>query len=596
MPNAAQVKFKTTNLTQRTTTPLKGISFVLGQTLMGKANDPKEIINSWEQFKRTYGDLSNSFDFPYKAKKILDSGGKLRVCKVVSSATPPVLATQTAADTAEFDGDLTTGDVVTVSIGGSSIGTVTFTTDHLTTMNLIIALIKTHANVSSAVLVETDITNRTIFIAFTLSHVSVVLTNSGTAVCSVLSSGNKMLNTDLEDLFGLVFKNTGYDYAHILVSIIPSTNGDANAFGIKITHSTNSSISETYNNLKVVPGTILDSHFLDVINQNSSIFEVQYLNTSAISNIKLLPGAIYGYTGTADTLALTTDYINSFTSFDNYDDALQIAVLDGNESMVGLHEAGADYANTRKDLVYFAHLKNSNNTKDAYITGRGSVINTKFCSLYGGGVNLLDPFTSLPKDYSELSDVIIAANLSDENYSPYYSFAGPNRGLISGILGIVNNYGSNAKYPDLNELANHQINMAINRDGKSMIWGNFTSQIDDNQEKYLHIVRGMITLIKTLRPTLELFLEDPCMPPTWNRMYYTVKPFLDGLVGEFFHTYEWVGDQFAKGVTDSDLQVNTAADVADGKYKVKLVVTLIASMQEIEVEIISTVAGVQISF
>lgn len=598
MPNAAQVKFKTTNLTQQTTTPLSGISFVLGQTLMGKENYPNEIMNSWEQFRRTYGELSDDFDFPYKAKKILDAGGKLRVCKIISSATPPVLSTGINPDYAEFDDDISSGDEITVSINSVNIGSVTFTTDHLTTINLVIDLLESHDNISSAVLLNGDNNNYIILITYTLEHATVAISNTGTASCTVTGAGsNKIVNEFEDPLFYLKMKNKGYDYANILVSIISSTNGDSDYFGIKITHANNSAVSETYNNLKVIPSTISNSHYLDVINQNSNIVEVDYVDTSSIgSNISPQLGAIYGYTGTTDTLAATVDYINGFQYFDDYDDALQIAVLDGNESMIGLHEAGANYANTREDLVYFAHLKNSNADKDAYISGRGTSINTKFCAFYGGGVNLLDPFTGISKSYSELSDIIIAANSSDENYSPYYSFAGPNRGLISGILGIVNNYGSNAKYSDLNELANHQINMAINRDSKTMLWGNFTSQTDDNQEKYLHIVRGMITMIKTLRPTLETFLEDPCAPPTWNRMYYTVKPFLDGLVGEFFHTYEWVGDQYATGVTDADLQVNTAADVADGKYKVKLIVTLIASMQEIEVEIISTVAGVQVSF
>jgi len=607
MPNAARVVFKTTNQTQRTTTPLAGLTFVLGQTLRGPDNDPKTIINSWEQFKRVHGGIPNTADlgFVLQCKKILESGGKLRVCRVTNHLSLPYKPVVLGTKLGEFDADLEAGDVLTITVDGTALGTVNFNSTHIQTMNDVMAMLITHSNISSAVLDPSDLDKRAIYISQTdvAALLVTAITNTGTAAYSE-STNSPFINVDGDQLFSLKMKYTGIDYSNIIAEVTPSTNGQSDQFGIHIYHATDTSLNETYNNLKIIPGTDSSSHFLDIINANSDVFEVDYVDTSAITEIDMLTGMKYGYinNGTTDPVAVVGDYIGDSAtgtglfSFDDYDDALQIAVLNQNETMVGLHEGGSSYAYNRKDLVYFAHLSNASTTKDLYITARGTNINNKFCAFYGGGVKLTNPYTSLIENYPELADIIIAANRSDEDYSPYYSFAGPNRGLIFGILGIVNNYGSNAKYPDLNELANSQINMAINRDGKNMLWGNFTSQIDDNQEKYLHIVRGMITMIKTLRPTLETFLEEPCAPPTWNRMYYTVKPFLDGLLGEFFHTYEWVGDQFATGVTDNDLQVNTAADVADGKYKAKLVVTLIASMQEIEIEIISTVAGVQVQF
>jgi len=605
MPNAARVTFKTTNLTQRTTTPLEGLSFVLGQTLRGPHDDPKEIMNSWEQFKRKFGGIPNHPDrgFAIQAKKILDSGGKLRVCRVINHATPPEKPGMLEITKGEFDVDLASGETVDVLVDGTSIGTVDFLTDMKTTMGLIADLLMTHENISSVILDPSDASFKTMLI--TQSRTVAVLTidiTGATAVWSTSTIGG-VINYAGELLFTLALKYLGRDYANIMVEIIPSTNGDPTYFGIKIYHLTDTSLSETYNNLKVEPNTVIDSHYLDIINAQSEVMEAVYTDTSSVTELRMVTGLEYGYSDVStDPTAGIPDYTGDsalgtgFYSFDDYDDALQIAVLNKDETLAGLHDAGSSYAYNRKDIVYFAHLSNSSTNKDQYIAARGTNINNKFCAFYGGGVKITDPISSLPADISELSDIIIAANRSDTEYSPYYSFAGPNRGLIFGILGIVNNYGSNSKYPDLNELAKHQINMAISRDGKNMLWGNFTAQLEDNQEKYLHIVRGMITMIKTLRPTLETFLEEPCMPPTWNRMYYTVKPFLDSLVGEFFHSYEWVGDQFATGVTDADLQVNTAADVADGKYKAKLIVTLIASMQEIEVEIISTVAGVEVSF
>jgi phage tail sheath protein FI len=98
-------------------------------------------------------------------------------------------------------------------------------------------------------------------------------------------------------------------------------------------------------------------------------------------------------------------------------------------------------------------------------------------------------------------------------------------------------------------------------------------------------------LQKSLKPTLELFLEEPNDIPTWKRIYYTVKPFLDSMVNKrALYSYSWDGDQDAKNM--QSLVINNSSDVTDGKYKVRFGIQAIPSIQEISVDIVMTEAGV----
>jgi len=269
---------------------------------------------------------------------------------------------------------------------------------------------------------------------------------------------------------------------------------------------------------------------------------------------------------------------------------MQLGVLDFDDDTI--HIAGAAYATNRKDLIYQISLSNDLTTKTALIDKRESLtIDTKFVEFVGGGIKILDLLTGQILPSSNLADLMILCNKTSQNYGEYYSHAGNTRGLVNNSLGVVNNFGSPATSKDLDNLIDAGINMFINRDGQIKLWGNRSGQYAYDQERFTSIVRLVIFIKKSLRPTLEDFLEEPNDIPTWKRMYYTVKPFMDSLVTKrALYSYEWQGDQFSKGL--NGLTINDATDVTNGKYVVRIVLKAIGSIQEINVDMILTPGGI----
>ena len=93
-----------------------------------------------------------------------------------------------------------------------------------------------------------------------------------------------------------------------------------------------------------------------------------------------------------------------------------------------------------------------------------------------------------------MGDVLgVAANVHG-NYRPWFSLAGSQRGSVSDAVGVANNFGTPAKFADLNLLANAQINMMVVKDKLTQISGNFSAQLENNQEKFASVAMLVIWL------------------------------------------------------------------------------------------------------
>lgn len=55
MPNTPQVNFNFYNNNVQNSTPLLGVSYVLARTTKGPFNDPSQLIRSYSQFQRIFG-------------------------------------------------------------------------------------------------------------------------------------------------------------------------------------------------------------------------------------------------------------------------------------------------------------------------------------------------------------------------------------------------------------------------------------------------------------------------------------------------------------------------------------------------------------
>jgi len=403
----------------------------------------------------------------------------------------------------------------------------------------------------------------------------------------------------LNILFEFQPKNPGAWANGLNVFVTTGSNGDANYFDISFTHDTDSNINEVYKNLYIPtnnPNVNQSNYLVDIVN-NSKVFDVVYKDLSGFTG-QLVPEPIQiNYTtGSDGTAPVSVDYSgdsaagNGFHAFDNYTDAMQMIVADNLDDAT--HIAGAAYAKLRGDLFYFLHIANTEDTKTKIIAKRDALlINTKFCAIFGGGLSVTNPSNNQVIDIEAISDIVALASNSDTDFGEWYSFAGPNRGVIDNALSVVNDYGSPAKVQDLDNLANRQINMIINRHNSIKLWGNFSAQLKNDSESQLSIARLVVFLQKSLKPLLETYLEEPNDIPTWKRIYYTIKPFLDGLVNKrALFSYDWQGDQDVSSL--DSLVVNNATDVRLGKYKVKFVIKPIASIQEISIVITLTQTSV----
>ena len=613
MSRAARVKFSVEDYTQNVKSPSTGISFVLGQSLRGPFANPSDIINSWPKFVEIYGGLSDVSDAPLLARRILEKGGSIRFSRVGHYTDVTDSTTLTALKAAvspvisfELDGPLLVGNEIDVTVNGQDMATVTFATSSNVTMQNLAAALKALTPVKDVIVIETAGVDTTEL--YIVPQDNVVLLNVSAVTITGGSSQptDSLTNINLavdrnsgRELFELVLKNPGLDGNNFLVVIGNASNGDARHFSVSVKHKTDASINEFYDNLIIDSNkTVGNSTYLRNIIEASSYIDVIYkdLSNSAL-NFTPVKGISFNYTGGTDGgVLLPADYVgdsaqkNGLFAFDNYDEALEMAVLDNYSDVVNL--AGAEYATNRKDLQFIVHLPIELRTKSSLIAKRDTLaINTKYAFIVSGGIQIFDPITSQKVNKSEHADVVALASKSAQDFGPWYSFAGLRRGLLSGILGVVNNFGTPATYNDLNDLANKQINMVVTKNGENVLWGNHSAQLASNQQSFNNIVRLVIYLQKALKPTLETFLEEPNDIPTWSRIYYTVKPFLDSLVNNrAIYSYEWLGDQNASSL--NDLVINNSNDVSDGKYKINLVIGAIPGINEIEVAIMLTKAGV----
>lgn len=409
------------------------------------------------------------------------------------------------------------------------------------------------------------------------------------------------------DLFSFEPKNAGANYNNLKVTLGPSSNGLATHFNLVIEILGDSNTRETYANLSIpIPpaGSTVDptKGYLTVVEKNSKLVKPIYMDfVTPPAGPIITPGGFVTPEPASATFSggtnggdlVSTDLIGSSVSatglysFDEYDEALQIFyLLDSVPDTV--HTAANAYVTTREDMQYWLYLSKDAITKDAMVIERTTLgINSKYTNIFGTYIKVADPVTGIPVEQHALADIAGLAANSDKNFGTHYSFSGNKRGVLRNVLGVVLNFGTNGRFNDLNELANRQINTVINRDSQIKLWNSYTSLIENSQEQFIGVVRGTITIKKALRPLLEDYLEEPNDMRSWKLMYYQVKPFLDNLVEKrALHSYRWEGDQDATSL--SDLKINKPEDISMGKYKVRLFLSFIVSMVDIEVTLVLT--------
>lgn len=614
MPNASRVQFTITDLSFSIAAILKGVSFVEGITKRGPHAKADILINNWPQFERLYGGYIPNSDFPLLCKRAFDRGAILRVNRVghytditdaaTLDATRPALL---SAFKITFSAALVTANVINISINGVAIAPITFATDSDTTMGVIATALTGLSNVVSATVVPVAaaVDNDRVILVHLTSGVALTFVGAVTLGASqatmATSVFSNIINTAGDLILAPSTKYLGVDYNNVYIIIANASNGQAAYFDMAIVFTGENQLLETYNNL-TIPGspTVVQSTYLDDVNKASQLLQFAYLNLSALTAPIRPANGSYYFGGASDgTTPINTDYIgdvtgkNGFYAFDAVDDALQMAAPEISD--MAIHTAGSAYAENRKDLMYFAHLSNALLTATDLVTERASTsISSYYTEFWAGGLKITDPVSGLEKEISEIGDILGITAYSDNKFGPWYSFAGLNRGIILNALGVVNNFGTNALYNDRNQLANRQINVVAQKNNQIYLMGNFSGVLTNSKLSWTNVVRFVIWLQKSLRPTLERYLEEPNDIPTFKAIFNEVQPFLERLVVDrALFDYQWRGDQDVTDITK--VVINTPTDLDNGKYKVQLWLKVIPTMNEITVDIVIAPTGLDFS-
>lgn len=605
MPQASKVTLNELDLTFASSNVTLGVSGLVGRFKRGPINDPSVIMQSWPAFLKVFGGFVSGKDDAVVAQRAFDRGTTLRVVNlghytdVTNAATlDAIKATNATSRLLTGAGPLVAANTITVTLTGAVTVPQIFTTDSDTTWNLLAkAIMVAFPNlVSRAVYMGNNKLILTPATGIALTATAVVTGGAGQIVVTS-TAVNLFQSSTPTTLFTLAIKYPGADYNNIIFTIGNSSNGDANSFNLTIEHLLEPSLIEFYPNIKIIGNpTAATATFLADVIAGSNLVNVTYLDLSGTAGQQRPVNTSIKLDSGTDGSAITdTDTIGSpvtkvgFYAFDGIGDIFEIGCV---SSSVNSLAGGISYAEARKDLVFYGHLNNNLLTAAQIAAAKDAMlVDSTYGALWAGGVSISDPLTGLPRALTGIGDVLGASGYCNAKFGPWMSFAGTNRGRLFNALGVVNNFALDSQYNDRNLLANHDINILGNVDGKLQLMGNFTTQLGSSEESYLSIRKMLIYLKKVLGPELKTFIEEPNDIKTWKNIYQTVKPiFLDLKARRAIFDFDWQGDQFASSITK--LQINNNADVDAGKYLVKCFVKPINSMQIIEVDITLTDSGV----
>lgn len=549
MPTTPQVNFNFKNENVQVSTPLLGVSHVVARTTKGPFNDPSEIISSYAQFQRIYGEEVVPDGTVSNIEKALALGSKLRVARVAGGSASYGYAKNGAADQIF-------SMVLTSAADNSNTATLGF---------------KLRTREQGTPFTFRGNEYDTIYVKFTSD-------TSGPSTKILLTQAVANTFADDEIIDSRVFiawnpTSNVIDYMSLMnfVSMCP--------------------------NLTVEVNGTFDGNNLDIYGVIAWMAD----HPDYLPAVSFVTSTVYNLAkGSNGGDSTVTTWVDAFKAVAEYTDAYEVILshvhqhlpsdYDGVYATVALEIKAAQEVKLMVELPKPA----AGVTLSEYLTQLstlvGQVGQSQFICYYGGGIKYYDKLGVI-RNCDVLGTVLGLCNVAESTYGPWYSPAGQNRGIVPDALGpVMPNLGVPSKISELQNFADWYMNLFVIKDtqfaGKrTMLWHNFTSNPINNSEKFASIVNLNLYLKKNIRPILESKLEEPNTFSTWKDIYYQVKPILDDLVNRnALLEPKWQGDQNAQSY--ADLQVNTESDVRAGKYHVILAYKDVVTMQEIQMDIV----------
>ena len=565
------VKFNFQNNNVMETTPLMGVSCILTRTTKGPFNDPSKVITSYAQFQREFGEEICPDGTVSNVKKALELGSKLRIIKVLGQvAEEGQYGFYGTLDNLEEKGE-SSPSMKLLAVNGKNLNVKIKYIGQESDKFRISLKSNTSENGVSTLKYE----------IYDLNSEDLVETNT------LISFKNAVEGSD----------QPGRPSRDLPAQVDYQALSDALDNSVYLKPEDDAEFEKILSDLRVLDQSTNKSLPISIISKGTenNYFIPQYEVTPAIS----------GEGGISDTQTIINCWVKAVNTLLDYTDVYQVGCSFLNEAMLDpsgvrndelirqIHAAIADVLVPLQEYTYYIEVPKSLEDYEkinAWVTPTlGAVGNSKYIAFFAGGIKYYSDSGRL-QGCDILGTIMGLGDTSASNYGPWKSFAGMNRGVIwDGNGPVCPNYGSPSQYEYLNLLAQNYVNMIVVKDTASsgkqtMLWHLFTSQIKQDSERFLSIVRLNLYLKKTLRPILENYLEEPNTWGTWKNIWLRVKPILDNLIDQQAMTeYTWMGDQNATSY--NDLTVNNEADVRQGKYKVVLKYKDVVPMQEIIINI-----------
>ena len=313
-----------------------------------------------------------------------------------------------------------------------------------------------------------------------------------------------------------------------------------------------------------------------------------------------------GTIGTLETEKPTSkEYIDALDYIRDYVDSYNVIFSHLEQHLGGASEAIKVYTQFRTVLdelnefrgfieVPWFNSDGSVRTKAQILAATDQIINTignsKWISYFTSGLKYNNYF-GIPQNSDVIGTVVGLADASATSYGYNYSFAGVRRGVVPNAHGpVLPNYGSPGRGNDLEEFAQHYLNLFVIKDTpsfgkKTLLWHNFTSQVKQDSFRFIGVTGLVLNIKKMLRPIMESYIEEPNYWGTWKNMYLEVKPLIDEWVtNEAITDPVWVGDQDA--TSWKDLIINTEADARSGHYRARFKFKDIVALQDITLDVV----------
>lgn len=577
MSKSPRVVFNFENNNVQQTTPLLGVSCFLARTEKGPYDDPSELITSFPQFQRIFGKEIVPDGSVSNIEKALVGGSKLRIIRVLGAGAKKGTITKAENPSVLEEDEIEVASAIPGEVQASEV--MKFTSGSI---NVSFGLVtKGYGDPIGS--------GETFKVGFSKS-VNTIFYNIYDANGSILESGPVITYKTKDDQ-----NKTSVDYLAL-------SNFASNSAYLEPKMVTTTDKIKSFENLVAWLQTSID--------QTENSLTVQVGGKEPTTEEIMFDGTL----GTAGANPTAAEWISSLDLVRDYTDIYQLSCshihqhLKTDQDALKVHQVAKVMCAELQEYTYYIEVPKytthySEGTqprnKQSIITWinncLGSIGNSKYVAYFAGGIKYYNEF-GLLSNSDVMGTIFGLGDTSASNYGPWKSFAGMNRGVIYDGNGPVSpNYGSDSRYDELNELAQMYANMIVIKDTPSsgkqtMLWHCFSSQVKQDSERFLSIVRLNLYLKKTLRPILNKYLEEPNIWGTWKNIYLEVKPILDNLVDEnAMSEYVWMGDQDAGSY--SELSVNNEADVRQGKYKVILKYKDIVPMQEITINIVIDAAS-----